>query len=54
MLDEQNRRDARDQAREVGRLVPAEDAIVVDTDQLDLDQVVEQLLQLVRERTSES
>ncbi len=50
VLDEQNRRDHEDQSREVGRLVPAEDAMLVATDQLELDQVVDKLECLLRER----
>lgn len=50
VLDEQNRRDQEDESRPVGRLVPAADAMIVDTDRLDLEQVVEKLLHHVRER----
>jgi len=50
VLHEQNRRDERDESRRVGRLVPADDAVIVDTDDLALDQVVEKLLHLLRER----
>jgi len=50
LLEQQNRRDAEDRAREVGQLVPAEDAMMVDTDQLELEQVVDHLQQLVERR----
>ncbi|MFO7904279.1 MAG: (d)CMP kinase [Planctomycetota bacterium] len=50
VLDEQNRRDQEDESRPVGRLVPAGDAVVVDTDQFGLEQVVDRLLHHVRER----
>lgn len=50
VLDEQNCRDSADESREVGRLVAAEDAVQVDTDRLALDQVVDLLEQMVRQR----
>ncbi len=50
VLDDQNRRDSEDESRDVGRLVPADDAIIVNTDHLNLDQVVEELERLQRER----
>jgi cytidylate kinase len=43
-------RDKSDQSREVGPLKPADDAIVVDTTDLSIEQVVEKLFQFVRER----
>lgn len=43
-------RDGSDRTRAVGPLKPAEDAIVVDTTNLSIDQVVEKLLGFVRER----
>ena len=49
LLEQQNRRDREDTTRAVGRLVQAEDAIVVDTDGLDLTAVVDRLEQIVRE-----
>jgi cytidylate kinase len=50
VLARQNDRDARDVAREVGRLIPAGDAIVVSTDGKDLDQVVDELEEHARLR----
>ena len=47
-------RDRSDQNRAVGPLRPADDAIVVDTTDLSVDQVVEKLLVLVKERCSKS
>ncbi len=43
-------RDRSDRSRAVGPLKPAEDAIVVDTTALTIDEVVEKLLGLVKER----
>lgn len=45
-------RDAQDQARKHSPLKPAEDAIVVDTTDLDLEQVVTKVVDIVRERTA--
>ena len=42
-------RDQSDQNRDVGPLKPADDAIVVDTTHLDIDQVVDKLHELVKE-----
>jgi cytidylate kinase/pantoate ligase/cytidylate kinase len=50
ILAHQNQRDARDAARRVGPLVPAADAVIVSTDDLALDVVIDQLEALVRER----
>ncbi len=50
VLDEQNRRDHEDQSREVGRLIPADDAILVATDRLQLEEVVDELEGLLRAR----
>ncbi len=50
VLAEQNLRDQRDASRPIGPLRPAADAIVVVTDGLTPEQVVERLEQLVRER----
>jgi cytidylate kinase len=50
ILAHQNQRDARDAARRVGPLVPAADAVIVSTDGLALDVVIDQLEALVRER----
>ncbi len=46
----QNERDRRDSTRKVGRLEPAPDAIDVCTDGMSPDEVVEQLVEIVRER----
>lgn len=54
VLRGQNERDARDETREFGRLIQAPDAIRVDTDGMDLPQVVERLEHLARERMSAS
>ncbi len=45
-------RDRRDQTREVSPLVPAADAIRIDTTHLTVDQVVEQIVALARSRKS--
>jgi len=50
VLADQNRRDQQDASRAVGPLVPANDAIEVQTDGLKLEEVVDRLEQLVRER----
>ncbi|HID76464.1 MAG TPA: (d)CMP kinase [Planctomycetaceae bacterium] len=50
VLKEITRRDRRDASRPVGPLVPAPDAIHVSTDGLSIDQVVERLEKLVRDR----
>jgi cytidylate kinase len=49
---QQIERDRRDAVRPVGALRPADDAIVVDTDQMDIDQVVDKLESIVRQRAS--
>jgi len=43
-------RDARDSERPISPLKPAKDAVVLDTTDLHIDQVVEQVLDLVSER----
>lgn len=48
ILKEQMARDFRDQNRAVGRLQQAPDAIVVDTDNLSVDEVVQKLKQIVQ------
>jgi CMP/dCMP kinase len=50
VLEQQNLRDAQDESRDVGALVPAADAIHVQTDGMALDEVVELLERLARER----
>ena len=47
-------RDKSDESRAVGPLKPADDAIVVGTTDLSIDEVVEKLLTLVEERCSQS
>jgi cytidylate kinase len=50
VLAAQNRRDEEDAARPVGALRPAADAVEVNTDGMTLEQVVERLAELVRNR----
>ena len=50
VLRDQSERDARDEARAIAPLVPASDAIVVDTTGLELDAVVALLERAVRQR----
>jgi len=50
ILDAQNRRDEGDRIREVGAMKAAADAVVVETDGLTQDEVVERLVRLVEER----
>ena len=50
IVREQETRDKQDRSREVGRLQKAEDAIEVNTDHHTIDEVVEELARLVRER----
>ncbi len=50
ILQEQQQRDRRDSSRAVGPLVPADDAVVVDTTGMTLEEVVDHLEQLVRSR----
>ena len=45
-------RDKSDESRAVGPLKPAGDAIVIDTTNLGIEQVVEELLRLIREKCS--
>jgi cytidylate kinase len=49
---QQTERDRRDAVRPVGALRPADDAILVDTDQMDIDQVVDKLEMIVRQRAN--
>ena len=53
LLDEQNERDRRDENREVAPLKPAEDAKIIDTTTLSLDQVVNLLEDFVRNTQQE-
>lgn len=50
VLEDIIERDERDQNRSVAPLVPAEDAVIVDTTELDVNQVFEQVLGLVSDR----
>jgi len=45
-------RDKSDENRAVGRLQPAHDAIVIDTTDLSVEQVVEKILRCVHEKCS--
>lgn len=49
LLRDQAERDARDSERAVSPLAPAEDAVVIDTTSLTLEQVVERIMALVAE-----
>lgn len=50
ILDAQNRRDEGDRIREVGAMRAADDAVVVETDGLTQDEVIDRLVRLVEER----
>ncbi len=50
VLRQQNERDAADSGRDVAPLKPADDAVMLDTSGLDVDQVVARILDVVRER----
>src|SRR5690606_17048894 len=50
ILVSQMERDRRDSEREHGALKPAEDSIEVDTTELDIDEVVDRIAGLARER----
>ncbi|MCH2131807.1 MAG: (d)CMP kinase [Pirellulaceae bacterium] len=50
ILEAQNRRDAEDRGRPRGSLRPAHDAVIIDTDGLTLETVVETLLDTVRNK----
>jgi pantoate ligase/cytidylate kinase len=50
ILNEQNRRDREDEARPVGQLRKADDAIEIVTDDLTLDQVVAKIVEIVLHR----
>lgn len=52
VLRRQDERDERDRSREVGTLIPAEDAVRVDTDGMELDAVVDQLETVARSKLS--
>ncbi|HYM97462.1 MAG TPA: (d)CMP kinase, partial [Candidatus Sulfotelmatobacter sp.] len=50
MRTEVEARDRVDTQRAVAPLRPADDAIVIDTDHLDIDQVVERIVEVARQR----
>jgi cytidylate kinase len=50
ILQAQHERDARDAARDIAPMIPAQDAILLDSTALSLDDVVEQMEQEVRRR----
>jgi 3-phosphoshikimate 1-carboxyvinyltransferase len=50
LFDEIRQRDERDTRRAVSPLVPADDAVVIDTSTLGIDQVFEQAMQLLRQK----
>jgi len=50
LLEDIEERDARDSSREVSPLVPAEDAIVIDSTATPIDQVFAQVMQRVKEK----
>ena len=50
VLADQRRRDRDDTERAIAPLKPAPDAVVVDTTDMDLDQVIEECLRIVQER----
>lgn len=52
VLEAQNRRDDGDRSRAVGAMRAADDAVIVETDGLTQDQVVDRLVQLIEERRS--
>ena len=53
VLSDLRARDAQDMNREVDPLRPTEDAVIVDSTELDFDQVVEHILKIVEEKTHE-
>ncbi len=50
LIEELRERDKRDQERLVAPLKPADDAIIINTDQLNIEQVVERIMSEVRKR----
>ena len=51
VLNAQELRDARDRERDLAPMIPASDAIILDSTQLTMDQVVERMEQHVRQKT---
>jgi cytidylate kinase len=54
VLRAQDERDHRDVARDIAPMVPAADAVILDSTDLSLDQVVEQMEQLFRQRLNKA
>jgi cytidylate kinase len=54
VLEQLLARDERDAARPVGGMAAADDAVLVNTDGMDQQKVVEQLVQLVRGKTGQA
>ena len=52
VLEDLKKRDAQDMNREVDPLRPAEDAVIVDSTELNFEQVVEAILAIVKEKTA--
>lgn len=52
VLEDLKKRDAQDMNREVDPLRPAEDAVIVDSTELNFEQVVEKILAIVKEKTA--
>jgi cytidylate kinase len=50
LLEDIKERDARDKGREVSPLIPAEDAIIIDSSATPIDEVFDQVLQKVKEK----
>lgn len=50
ILDEINKRDERDMKRDISPLVKTEDSIEIDTTNMNIDQVVEKIISLAKER----
>ncbi len=53
VLAQQNRRDEEDQSRPVGRLRPAADAVILNSDGLSLEEVLLEVLRIVHHRRAE-
>jgi len=49
LVQEINQRDARDSSRSVSPLIPASDAVIVDTSEMDIPQVLNRVQELVRQ-----
>lgn len=54
ILAELKERDARDRNREVAPLIPAKDAVIIDTSQLDIESVLERIQKEVRHRFNQA